>query len=174
MEMNTSHLKEKIQLTGGEDNDFLFTHLVLAEKEYEEIIQMMTLNELAEELDVSFISVERKGKLEFLHVTSAEHYDSIEKKGFVIQPNSYISDLGNGLYVIQKDDVEALMNLEDYISELYEDNEEDILLVYGTYKGAYMKCVYDRGHRGYIVLPSTESIIIQDMYEKTVSEFLRY
>lgn len=154
-----------IEATGGnpavifDPEDFLFHHLVLSDKkEYEK----EELKELAKTHDVDFISKEEEGSFTFLHVTSPEHLDSIREHGLKPSEDGYVGDLGYGVYLIDEDDTEAIENLLDYLEASLEDDEEEVLLIQGSYTGAFTRCIYGEGHEGYIVI---KEIIIADCIE---------
>ncbi len=133
--------------------DFLFTHLVVAENELEEIKSKTTLKEFASSLRVDFISVAKDDGLEYLHVIDTDR-NYIEQNG--LKEGRYVGDLGRGLYVVEENNPEAVANLMGFLSEYKE--EEELTLVKGYYKGPYTECVYGYGHEGYIVLKGTDGV----------------
>lgn len=163
-----------IEATGGnpavifDPDDFLFQHMVLSEKEEYEKEE---LKELAKTHNVDFISKEEEGSFTFLHVTSPEHLESIREHGLKPSEDGYVGDLGYGVYVIDEDDTEAIENLLDYLEAALEDDEEEILLIQGSYTGAFTRCIYGDGHEGYIVIKSTVSDeMIEDWSVKNLED----
>lgn len=149
----------QIEGTGGEPpkagelEDFFFRHLVLpadAELTDEE------LKNLAETHQVDFISKEEEGNVSFIHVSRPEHLDSIQENGLIANETGYIGDLGTGVYVINQYDTDGIENVLNYIEGAFE-NEEEVLLVEGSYDGKMTRCIYGEGHVGYIVIKSTIS-----------------
>lgn len=156
--------KALIERTGGENNDFLFTHAVIQEE--------VDLQSVPEEVD--FVSLSKEGSFDFYHITSTDNHDGIVANGLVLPESTYISDLGKGIYVVEQDDEEALANIKDYVSEFYGDDEDaKILLVSGHYEGPYTVCIQGEGHKGYILLKNTVSAEnIEDTEEMFVEDFL--
>lgn len=163
-----------IEATGGnpevmfDPEDFLFHHLVLSdEKEYSK----EELEELARTHEVDFISKEEDGSFTFLHVTSPEYLDSIQEHGLKPSDDGYVGDLGYGVYVVDEGDTDALENLMDYLEAALEDDEDEILLIQGSYTGRYTRCIYGDGHEGYIVIKSTVSEeMIEDWSVKNLED----
>lgn len=153
-----------IEQTGGENNDFLFTHAIVKEE--------VDLSSVSEEVD--FISIEKEGSFDFYHISSTDNQDSIVENGLTLPEGTYVADLGKGIYVIDQEDEEALDNLKEYISEFYGDDEEaEILLVSGHYEGPYTVCVKGDGHKGYILLKNIVSADnIEDAEKMFVEDFL--
>ena len=146
------NLATRTEKTGElHDGDFLFTHLVLTEAEWEEIKASTNREKFPFGLKVDFVSVLRNGGLEYLHVTDADR-NYIEQNG--LKEGRYVGDLGRGIYVVEESNPEAVANLMDFLSEYKE--EEELTLVKGYYKGQYTECIYGYGHEGYIVLKGTD------------------
>lgn len=163
-----------IEGTGGlpktamEPADFLFQHLIL---EHGEEKTKEELAELAQTHQVDFISKEEEGTFTFLHVTRPEHLDSIQENGLLASEDGYVGDLGYGLYVVDEEDTTALGNLLDYLEAALEDDEEELLLVQGSYTGTFTRCIYGDGHEGYIVIKSTVSHdLIEDWAVKNLED----
>lgn len=148
------------QLTGGYagSDNFLFRHLILTVEQWE-----MIMENLAEDFEVfcrqeriDFVSVQRQGDLDFLHLTSVENLDSISSVGLSASPFegtvSWISDLGEGIYVISEDDLIGLDNLQTYCMDWKED---EVSIVTGSYVGPYLECVKGFQHEGYVVLQTS-------------------
>lgn len=155
-----------IEKTGGENEDFLFSHAIIQEES--------DISNIPQKVD--FVSIEKKDSFNFLHITPVENESSIFKKGLVLPQSDYISDLGKGIYLIEEDNVEAIEYLKDYVSEHYgeyDDEDVKILIVTGEYNGSYIECIKGDGHVGYIVakeaIPSHK---INDLVEITVTDFL--
>ncbi|WP_275372535.1 hypothetical protein [Clostridium tertium] len=150
-------LKKNIFDTGGDLNQAegcVFRHLVLDEYQLDEIKERgYTLFDIAEDLNIDFISLKRNKEIEFIHITSLENKNSIEENGLVIRESSHIPDLGSGIYVISEDTSyeEAIANLKDILEETYGRNDT-AAVVRGHYSGPYSECVYGDNHHGYIVL----------------------
>jgi len=144
----------RIEKTGELYNgDFLFTHLVLTEGEWEKIKASTDREKFPFGLKVDFVSVLRDGGVEYIHVTDADR-NYIEQNG--LKEGRYVGDLGRGIYVVEESNPEAVANLMDFLSEYKE--EEELILVKGYYKGPYTECVYGYGHEGYIVLKGTDGV----------------
>lgn len=183
----------KLIYTGRDEDEpiegSIFTCLRLTEQEFKKIKESMSINQYAKENDISFVTIEkvstRTNPLNFIHITSYENIENIEEKGLVIPQTKWISDLGKGIYVVEDNDVDGLINLQDYISELYsqeltDDYEEDddyeetyLAIIKGSYVGKYYYCVYGYQHEGYILLEdSVESKNIIVEFSQTVKEFV--
>ena len=137
-----------IQSTGGDEEGYLFKHLTLTEEEYEKTVRTRSLEEIAKEQQVDFISVRKEGRVRFLHVSNEYNYDSIDKNGLQSNADGFIGDLGIGIYVVDESNKIALDNLKTYVM----DESNDLVLVDGYYYGPYTECVYGEQHEGYIVL----------------------
>lgn len=154
--------------TGGYENsnDFLFKTW-----EIPSILNDNDLNEIiskAKQKNIDFIIQEKTGEIDFLHVSYKHLKEKINKEGLVYQKeDKWINDLGKGIYVIEENNEVALDNLYNYI-ENHEDDE--LLLVRGTFVGTYYECIYGNEHESYICirenipanLLSTEIIFIDD------------
>lgn len=161
----------RIQLTGDIGDELLFKHLILTEEDINFLnlfgIDYSTLLKI---LEIDFISVERFGSFDFLHVTHPDNLTNIQIEGLKISPT--ISDLGVGIYVISTVDLDALICLEDYISEHY-NYDDEILQVTGWYHGPYTICVAGYGHVGYIVINKNISCTaLTDFNIISVEDFL--
>lgn len=144
-----------------ESPEFLFQHLVLP---ISSTINESELEKLADIHQVDFISQVEEGTINFIHVSYTSQLTSIKEIGLIASSES--SDLGVGVYLIEEDDVEGTENLLTYVETLMQ--EEDILIVKGTYQGRYIRCLYGEGHEGYIVVKETISpSLIEDWSEKT-------
>ena len=136
--------------TGGRkgSNDYLFKVWELPGNLKEETIEEII--EQSKKYNVDFILETKKEELEFLHVSYIHLQESIEEKGLIIQTqDDWISDLGTGLYVVEDGNEEALDNLKNYV-EHHEDDE--LLLVRGSYQGEYLECIHGDEHVGYICI----------------------
>ena len=148
---------DRIQQTGEiKKNDFMFKHIVFTEEELKEIQNNMSLKDIANTLNVDFISIVRNDSIDFIHVSNIKYtyYNDGLKAG------RHIGDLGKGIYVINKNDPEAIDNLFNFLTEQYEsddeESDEELTIITGTYKGEFTECIYGYGHRGYIVLNCDE------------------
>lgn len=153
--MNLDGILKKIKNTGGNIDesieDYLFTHLLLTEEEFEFISDTQG-DSFADDNNISFISVIYNGEIKFTHYSSIYNKESIDKKGLLVSNNNIIMDLGKGIYVIETDDEVAIDNLYTYFEE--KDDENKLLKVTGTYLGEYYQCIIGNGHEHYIVLPN--------------------
>lgn len=165
---------ERLEKTGGYkhmiEKDFIFKHLVLTPEEYE--IYGDNLIEITIDNDISFVSVKRNGLIPIMHVSTIDKKEIILKEGLKVIEKDWISDLGEGLYVVNSDDIDSVESLRDYISELYEDEDEELIVVFGEYEGEYYECVFGEGHCGYIVIKNSipdiyiEPMTVMDFVEK--------
>lgn len=158
-------LQEKviIERTAGANDDYLFTHAVIR---LNESLTFEAYSGLKERVD--FISMEKEGVIDFLHVSKPEFEESIIKKGLLVN-REYIADLGRGIYLINVCQQEAWTNLEnyvissicgsetDYLDEVDLDllSEVELLIITGKYNGRYNICVDGWGHEGYVVVKNT-------------------
>lgn len=153
----------KIEPTGYCAGGFLFKNLILTQQEYS---QVTDLKKLAEQHQVDFICVEREGEVNYIHLTDVENVDFIEQNG--LKKKDVVSDLGIGIYVVDKNNYEGIDNLKTY----FEDYEKDeIVVVTGFYVGKYLECVYGYGHVGYIVI-NTDKIEYNDIDIIKIEDFL--
>lgn len=156
--------------TGGyeKSNDFLFKVWEIGsdiqENELENIFENAARNK------VDFIIQEKTGEIEFLHVSYKHLKNQINEEGLTYDKScEWISDLGRGIYVIEEDNDEGLDNLYKYV-ENHED--EELLLVRGTFNGTYYECIYGDEHEHYICIKdniSPDSLSIQVVF---LSDFL--
>lgn len=140
------------------ESDGLFKHMVISEKELNNLMIEKSLDEIAKEYNVNFISIKKKGSIDFKHYTLSEYEGSIYDNGLICNNGNYIPDLGKGIYVIDKNNVDAEDNVLDYLVEMY-DYDEKFIVVEGEYNGEYIECIYGYGHEGYIVLQAEEVYI---------------
>lgn len=168
-------LLKRIQYTGRwtyeDSSKAIFRHLIITKEELEMIEKEYDIEEFAEKYNISFISLECYGQIDFEHYTDVCNDESIQEKGLIISDSTWISDLNNGIYVIEEYDEDAKDNLNTYFEDKEEDDE--LLKVVGTYEGKYIKCIYGEGHENYIVIPtnipskdiSMEIITIEDEFD---------
>lgn len=161
----------QLQSTGGDETGYLFKHLILTEEEYTSFTSDQ-IKELAKQQNIDFISVQMKGSIDYYHTAEGWKEDFINENG-IISTNDWVHDLGKGIYVVQQTDGEAVYNLKTYVGEGY-DMDDRIIVIEGSYRGPYLKCVFGDQHRGYIVL-QTEKINaedINDIHKMSIEEFL--
>lgn len=102
----------KIEFTGCFNNgEFIFKNLILAPEEYQEVDD---LEKLAKQNQVDFICVEKEGEIDYIHMTDIDNIESIEEKG-IINDKDNIPDLGAGIYVVEKHNLEGIENLKIYL-----------------------------------------------------------
>jgi len=159
--------KIRIENTGQiEEIKYLYKHLILTN---DELIKIHNIKEFAENLELDFISVEKKGRLKFLHISNIECKNDIEEYGLL----SSEGDLGIGIYIVDKNNEEGIENLKTFISESYNKEDMKLLIVEGNYNGKYYECIYGYGHKGYIVV--NDKILkdnISNIYEENIDIFL--
>lgn len=170
-------LKSQIMETGGftkDDDDFLFQHLVLEESLLERLKELgCTPDKLKELLDVDFISIKKHGEVDFLHTSHISNLESIENQGLVYEENpDFICDLGIGLYVIDKNSFEAIDNLATYVTNHYDYNEEELVVVKGSYTGSYTECILGYKHEGYVVIKDKLDPSTLDVDVESIDDFL--
>ena len=69
--------------------------------------------------------------------------------GLIVNEDStYIPDLGDGIYGVDRYSDTGIDNLKTYLMEFQED---EILIIKGIYNGKYNYCVKGEDHEGYIV-----------------------
>lgn len=154
--------------TGGYEtsNDFLFKvweiPANLEGEDLEEIIEKGIKDK------IDFIIQEKVGEIDFIHVSYKDLKNEINENGLIYDENNdWINDLGRGIYVIEEDNEEALDNLYSYVEN---HEEEELLLVKGTFTGTYYECVHGESHEHYICIKenisadflSTEIIFVND------------
>lgn len=171
-----SDLKQRITLTGGEHGSYASRHLVIQAGELKELSQSgLDLKKIGKVLKVDFISKQTTGKLNFLHVAGINSVDYIKSVGIKQRNSSWVPNLGWGIYCIEPKNKQACLNLREYISNLYDWTRDEICLVYGTFSGSYIECLYGEYHERFIVL-STHRVSpnnITKMRVMKVGEFLR-
>lgn len=153
----------------------LFLHFILNRKEYSNSSYEKEVDrELMKEKDmIPIISVLKTGKITCYHVTDVENLSSIEGKGLIIDlTETFIPDLGVGIYAVEKDNFEAHENLIEHLSDCAEmgySSDEQVLIKF-EYNGVYLECMSD-DHNGYILIMTnippeqiidTEIISIED------------
>lgn len=171
-----SQLKVNIGRTGGfanekSEDDFLFKHLILEEVQLNEL--GYSPKELLSLLEIDFLSVKRHGEFDFLHTSHISNFEDIERDGLKYDPNpDFISDLGVGLYVVEEDNIEAVDHLATYISNHYDYDEEELVVVRGSYNGSYVECVAGDYHKGYIVIQEDLDASILEVDVEKIDDFL--
>ena len=167
---NINTLKDRVEKTGGYKKsieiNYFFKHLILELSEYEKYKD--SLLELAKTIGVDFISVKKNGFINYIHLTDISYKENIEKSGLIPPNSGFIGDLGYGIYVVDQRNYIAIDNLKDYIID---EPEDTLLLVYGSYCGEYIECIYGIGHKGYINIPMPK-IDISHTKEIDIEEFL--
>lgn len=165
-------LEKRIERTGGMLvlDDLMYSHLTLTAEEYEQYKD--GLSGLAERLNLDFISVERKGPVEFQHVTTIETAELIEKNGFKVVDEDFVGDLGKGFYGYQEENLYGFVNVKNYISEDFWADE--VAVITAEHEGRYLECVYGYGHVGYLLICAdhipAENIV--NIEEYSVEEYL--
>lgn len=135
----------------------------------DELIKISNLDKLSNDLEVDFISVEKEGKLDFIHISNIEYKNDIEKYGLFYGEG----DLGTGIYIVDKNNTEGIDNLKTFISESFNYDEEKLLVVKGKYNGKYIECIYGYNHKGYVVVKNEISQAnISNIYEEDINLFL--
>lgn len=82
------------------------------------------------------------GHLNYIHFTYLGNLEFIQKNGITFNKNlSYIRNFGDGIYVIEKGDNDALANLIMGYLILNYAREEEILMCAGEYYGEYYMAV---------------------------------
>lgn len=152
-----------IKDTGYLPNDEpLFRHLVISEEELDILNKnYIGLEKIANDLKIDFISVTLKGEVDFLHISQLSSFNFIIKNGLKPKNTSYIADLGKGVYAVGIDDEKAIDNIKTYISELCDN--DDIVIVNGTYEGEYTRCIYGEGHEGYLVFQGLKGLSADEL-----------
>lgn len=168
----------KIEQTAGYKNvekDCIFRHAILTQQEWEKLNSSNTFEDFISTNQLDFISIQEEREIEFLHITSPEHLESIRSNGLCIkrskeQNNHFIPDLGEGIYVIEKDNETAIDNLKTYLEEKEED---EIMIVEGDFKGKFTRCVWGLDHEEYIVINSTiPEKDLSNWYDMKIEDFL--
>lgn len=168
------NLLERLEFTGRftyeDKSESLFTHLILSEKEFEEINNGIGIDSFAMENDIDLISVKYNGPISFMHFTDIENEESIDEKGLIIQEDKFIMDMGRGIYCIEEDDETGFDNLYDYFDGCEKDGSDKVLKIIGSYNGEYLRCEYGDGHEHYILLkeniPSSKLILEEVSFEE--------
>lgn len=157
--MNINDILKKVELTGyylyeiPTKND-CYKHLSITEDEFNFITNKYSIENFAKENNINFITLLLKGKINFTHYTLTSYKNSILEKGLeVITPPDFTSDLGYGLYVVEKNDKVGKKNIGVCFEHSIYD---DMLKVTGKYKGHYLKCIYGKEYENLIVI--TDSI----------------
>lgn len=165
------HTAARIQKTGGDESGYLFQHLILTEEEYKKM-DRDTLKKFSKENQIDFVSVQLTGTIDYYHVAESWKKTFIEENG-IHATDEWVHDLGKGIYAVPQVDGEAINNLKTYVGEEFKIDDE-IVIVEGTYKGPYLKCVYGDQHEGYIVLQREHIPIeeIGDIYTMNIEDFL--
>lgn len=153
--MNEKEILKRVEETGGflnPQDEKMFKCLTLTEEEYDFLIKEKKdvysfLKKFAKKNKIDFICVQYNKEISFIHTSSVENKESIEKDGLLDLTYDFIMDLGQGIYVVEEYDREGMENLDKYL-----ENEYDILYVCGTYNGPFKKCIYGVDHEGYVVL----------------------
>lgn len=155
----------RIEFTGFAVDEFMFKNLILTQQEY---LQITDLRTLAEQNQVDFISVETEGEINYIHLTDIDNIDFIEQNG--LTKKNDISDLGIGIYVVDKNNFDGVDNLKTYFED-YDYDDDDIAIVTGNYQGKYLECVYGYGHKGYIVI-NADKIEYNNIDTINIEDFL--
>lgn len=174
--MGIKDILNKIEYTGKfkyeEDKNAIFIHLTITKEELNFIERNYNLNDFAKKYNIDFISLICNGEICFEHYSNVNNKENIKEKGLIIQKNDFISDLSNGIYVIQSSDFIGKDNLNNYFKNCKLEDKE-ILKVTGIYNGPYKICIYGLNHENYIVIPknikpkdiSTEICFLEDEFD---------
>lgn len=127
-----------------------FKHLIINQKQIEFIkIYDIDLDNFCREHEIDFVSQTCDGTIEFIHATSKSNLEDIKEMGLIVNEDStYIPDLGDGIYGVDRYSDTGIDNLKTYLMEFQED---EILIIKGIYNGKYNYCVKGEDHEGYIV-----------------------
>lgn len=153
--LNKNQIQFKLEKTGIFDEDIepLFTHLILSSMDDFHKLKNIEWKNLMEEFEIDFISVKRECiKKEFIHITDIDSSDNINDFGFKI-PTDVSGDLGVGVYFIDNNNIDGKINLENYIYDNYNEDDE-IAVITIEYTGDYLECVLGDNHKGYIIIKS--------------------
>lgn len=115
-----------------------------------------TLSDFSEEFELDFVICKYNDVLEFNHISKVKNLNGILKDGL----KAGTGDFGYGIYIIPSDDEIANDNLKTYVSEMFDYNEKNILMIKGTYSGEYYKCIYGEGKEGYCIIESNNIPIL--------------
>ena len=150
------NIKERIEYTGyemGEEEDAIFNKLVLSQEELEFIQETSNINDFVEKYSLDFISVQKDEEIKFIHFSDIENYDSIKESGLMVMlDNTWVPDLGVGIYVVKEKDINAINNVVNYLSDIKSYENDKILKIKGYYNGYFEECIYGEGHVGYILI----------------------
>lgn len=153
----------RIESTGYCVGKFLFKNLILTQQEY---LQITDLKAFAEQNQVDFISIETEREIDYIHLTNVDNVDFIEQNGLIKKDD--VSDLGIGIYVVDKNNFDGIDNLKTYFEDY---GDEEIGIITGIYKGKYLECVYGYGHKGYIVIKA-DKIEYNNLDTISIDDFL--
>lgn len=131
-----------------------WTHLCLTKEQYDKLDDDFDFSIFGDIL----ISVEKEGKVDFIHCFYVENMESIKEKGLLISCSSlkdvdYIPDMGYGIYVEEgSSSYDMSDELAEFLLQRYDYEDAEIGYVEGSYIGKYIECIYGYKHEGYIVL----------------------
>ena len=86
--------------------------MILTQQEYS---QVTDLKKLAKQHQIDFICVKREGEVNYTHLTDVENVNFIEQNG--LKKKDVVSDLGIGIYVVDKNNYEGIDNLKTYFKD---------------------------------------------------------
>lgn len=137
-----------------ESQEPLFTQVVISEQYLQELKEReITMESLCKHNSFDFVSLQLdEAELQFLHVTSLHNLQSIKTHGLRYKANDYIPDLGEGIYLVDRNSIEGMENLKDYLTD-FEDDE--LAVITGTFVGSIQYCIHGEGHKGYVLVKDT-------------------
>lgn len=143
------------------------TNLILDEYQYTKLIEITKdFDYLLKIFNVDFISVRRNKVFQYLHITSDKNFDFVAENGIINKGIKFVGDLGQGIYVVDWDDIVARRNLYN----LFKMRKcEKYLFCFGRYSGNYVECVSRSDHKGYIVI-DTPSLYPTMVVSKSLEE----
>ena len=144
-------------------------HLTLTKSQYEALGEDFNYHIFKNFL----VSVELEGEIDFVHYCYEEDLESIKKNGILLSysgKGEYIPDMGHGIYVVESDSAyDVTDEIIEFLVGRYDDRNEEVGYIEGTYKGKYIECIYGYAHEGHIVLKDN---VAPDMITNTGTEFL--
>lgn len=153
-----------------EGDEPTFHQLVVSEDEMNNLLKVYgSYESIRNYYNVDFISVCITTDIDFIHATSPEHKESIDKFGLIMTDSEYIPDLGKGIYGIDVYSEKGFENLKTFISEK---DIKDILIIEGNYVGDVEVCVYGERLVGSIVIKENVEPENLEMNIYKVDDFL--
>ncbi len=169
---DTTGIKFYIGDTEFSSQEIPFNNTYMEESTYNELCKLYNKEQqeaFFRELEFDFVSVSKKGNLDFIHITDYEKTPTIESEGLYASMD-WIPNLGTGIYVWDYNDPNKAVSMSQF---KHHNKNTDTTEIRGTFHGEYHKCIFSDSnyvacnHVGYIVL-KTLQVPAEDILKKAL------